>query len=248
MKGVIFDIEGKFAHFRKIFTNSSSLSYTVPPRTTIQGIIAAILGYERDTYYSRLHSSKVQIGVRKNCATYSMTHTLNYIRAVSPGELVKPKEHTQIPFEILASENKVSYRVYVASNDFDDLEIFINRLREERYVFPPSMGTAFFSADISLIAVADFMQYSPDEVVPIATVINSDVVEKLDMRMLQGNWHNISLIKEKMPRDFNNYREILPAPSYFVETNGNPIYVKLKEGEVCWKVSYNQTDENVVFM
>ena len=65
MRGVIFDIESKYAHFRKVYTNSSSLTYSVPPRTTLEGIIAAILGYERDTYYKMLDSSSVNIAVKK---------------------------------------------------------------------------------------------------------------------------------------------------------------------------------------
>ena len=72
MRGVIFDIEGKFAHFRKIYTNSSSLSYLVPPRTTVQGIIAAMLGYERIL----LHQVDRDVFiVEKNYPTYMMTHT-----------------------------------------------------------------------------------------------------------------------------------------------------------------------------
>ena len=112
MRGVVFDIEGNFAHFRKIYTNSSSLSYTVPPRTTIQGIIAAILGYERDSYYSYMDEN-LNISVKKNYPTYKMTQTLNYIKAESTGELVRPKNHTQIPFEVISAKPKVSYRIYV---------------------------------------------------------------------------------------------------------------------------------------
>ena len=48
---LVFDISGKFAHFRKYYTNSSSLTYLVPPRTSIYGLIAGILGLERDSYY-----------------------------------------------------------------------------------------------------------------------------------------------------------------------------------------------------
>ena len=45
---------GKMAHFRKVFSNSSSLSYYFPPRTTIMGMVAAALGMERDSYYGEL--------------------------------------------------------------------------------------------------------------------------------------------------------------------------------------------------
>jgi|LFRM01.1.fsa_nt_gb CRISPR-associated protein Cas5h len=248
MRGVIFDIESKYAHFRKVYTNSSSLTYSVPPRTTLEGIIAAILGYERDTYYKMLDSSSVNIAVKKNCPTYTMTHTLNYIKAVSPGELVKPKKHTQIPVEILAAEANVSYRVYVAGDSFEDLETLIRRIKHEKYVFPPTMGTAFFLADISFVAEADFKRYFTDETVPIATVINTELVDKLDLGIAMDSRHEMSLYKEKMPKDFGEGRILQPAVSYFVETSGKPIYAKLKEGVSCWKVSYGKMEEVIVFL
>ena len=54
MKIIVFDIKGKFAHFRKFYTNSSSLTYGIPPRTAICGILAAILGLERDSIMKSL--------------------------------------------------------------------------------------------------------------------------------------------------------------------------------------------------
>jgi CRISPR-associated protein Cas5h len=248
MRGVIFNLESKYAHFRKIYTNSSSLTYSVPPRTTLQGIIAAILGYERDSYYEMLNSSRVHIGVRKNCPTYTMTHTVNYIKAVSPGELVRPKAHTQIPVEILAAETQVSYRVYVTGDNFSDIDTLIRRIKHEKCVFPPTMGTAFFLADVCFIAEVNFERYKTNETVPISTVINTDIVEKLDINIMKEGQCEISLYKEKMPRDFGEDRTLYPSVPYFVETNGNPIYVKLKDEEVCWKVKYGQEEEFVVFM
>ena len=201
MRGVIFDIESKYAHFRKVYTNSSSLTYSVPPRTTLEGIIAAILGYERDTYYKMLDSSSVNIAVKKNCPTYTMTHTLNYIKAVSPGELVKPKKHTQIPVEILAAEANVSYRVYVAGDSFEDLETLIRRIKHEKYVFPPTMGTAFFLADISFVAEADFKDILQMKQYRSQQLLTQNC-RKLDLGIAMDSRHEMSLYKEKMPKDF----------------------------------------------
>lgn len=64
---IIFDIMGRNAHFRKFYTNSSSLSYLVPPRTVIAGLIAGLLGLpserftndEKETYYEKFKSGKL---------------------------------------------------------------------------------------------------------------------------------------------------------------------------------------------
>ncbi len=112
MKVIVFDLYGKFAHFRKFYTNSSSLSYSIPPRTTIEGMIGALLGYDRDSYYEILGADKLKIAVKKMSKTRKIMQSLNYIKADSPGKLKFPKEHTQIPFEILVGDEIIKYRIY----------------------------------------------------------------------------------------------------------------------------------------
>jgi CRISPR-associated protein Cas5h len=56
MEIISFDVGGKMAHFRKYYANNTALSYTVPPRTTLMGLLAAILGRGRDTYYKEMAS------------------------------------------------------------------------------------------------------------------------------------------------------------------------------------------------
>jgi len=240
VRGVIFDIEGKYAHFRKTYTNSSSLSYTVPPRTTIQGIIAAILGYERDSYYTYMDES-LHISVRKNTPTYKMTQTLNYLRIEKSSEFTKPTKHTQIPFEIIASSKNVSYRVYVGGDTFKDMDVLITRLKNTQYVFPPTLGTAFFLADIEFVSEVHFEKYVSETFTPISSVIKADAVEKIKLE-------EIALLKEKMPRSFGQNRTLKPLESYFIENSCKRITARLKDGFACWKVDYEGCEEFIVFM
>jgi CRISPR-associated protein Cas5h len=240
VRGVVFDIESVFAHFRKIYTNSSSLSYSVPPRTTIHGILAAVLGYERDSYYSLMDSS-LHVSVKKNNPTYKMTHTLNYIRAESAGDLVKAKKHTQIPLEVISSAPNVSYKVYAAADKFSDMEMLIKRLKNNRYVFPPTLGTAFFLADISNVSEAIFYEQDYCDFMEVSSIINADAVEEIKIK-------EMALLKEKMPRAFGKERTIKSMASYYVEDTGGTITTKLKKGYPCWKVNYMKNEEFVVFM
>jgi len=72
-------LSGKFAHFRKFYTNASSLTYTIPPRTTICGILASILQIPRDEYYDLMSSDKLGIAISlKNNNYLKIFQTLNY--------------------------------------------------------------------------------------------------------------------------------------------------------------------------
>ena len=223
MKIAVFDIEGRFAHFRKFYTNSSSLSYSVPPRTTIEGIIGAILGYERDSYYKKLSSERLHISVKKNKPTRSITQTLNYIKATSAAQLYAPQEHTQIPFEIISGwgEDSVSYRIYAASEEsyMDELR---DRLAAERYVYPPSLGTVFFQGYIKNVPCLDILTEESDSYVSIDSVVPLCNIEEIEI----GDYQ---LIKEKMPRDFDENREIKRAETYIFDQRGYPVRFKVKD-------------------
>jgi len=240
VKGLVFDIESRFAHFRKVYTNSSSLSYTVPPRTTIHGIIAAVLGYERDSYYSHMDAN-LYVSVKKNNPTYKMTQTLNYIKAESASELIKPKNHTQVPFEVITSIPNVSYRIYAGGDSFSDMDILIERLKQERYVFPPTLGTAFFLADIKFVSEVWFEKHTSSDYTPISSVVIADAVNELKLE-------EMSLIKEKMPRAFGENRTLRAMESYYIEDNCRMITAKLKNSSPCWRTSYGENEEFIVFM
>src|SRR6056297_2393425 len=45
---LIFDISSEYGHFRKYNTTTSPLTYSVPTRTSIAGILGAVLGMERE--------------------------------------------------------------------------------------------------------------------------------------------------------------------------------------------------------
>jgi CRISPR-associated protein Cas5h len=60
MKVLVFDVWGEFGHFRKHYTTTSPLTYSIPPRTAIAGMIAAIEGFGKDEYL-QYFSKEMQI-------------------------------------------------------------------------------------------------------------------------------------------------------------------------------------------
>lgn len=238
MKIIIFELWGKFAHFRKFYTNSSSLSYSVPPRTTVEGIIAAILGYERDSYYEILNVDKLGIAVEKVSRTRKIMQSLNYIRATSPGDIISPKEHTQIPFELLTGDTNIRYRFYVTHKDKNILEDIQSRVLNNNPVYPLCFGSAPFGCYIDYVDSVVGKWIESNEYETVTTVINNEKIEEIDMENIQG-----SLIKERMPRDFGEGRIINELGTYVYEESGNPLKVKIK-GEYL-KLS---NGENIVLL
>jgi CRISPR-associated protein Cas5h len=246
MRVLVFDLTGSLAHFRKIYTNSSSLSYSLPPRTCLAGIIAAMLGRERDSYYQEFNLEHSFIAVRKLGKTRKIMQTLNYMRATGNRELMVAREHTQIPFELVCGDPELHYRVYFAGNPgtYEELK---QRLIKDKYVFPPYLGAAPFSATVSFVAEASCQRLQAQGMLEVATPINSRNIVKFFFDRMQDN---VALVKERMPVDFTAERYPVASASYIYDENASVLPVSINEN-MCWRVAYKweeqEIEENIIF-
>lgn len=145
---ISFEIYGKVAHFRKFYSNASALTYSLPPRSTIIGILASILGYERDTYYESL--DKFLIGVQILNPIKKVFQRMNYLKIESKNinEFSGTDNRSQISVELIfpndIKTDNVSYRIFVGvkdKNDFDYIKLKEN-FKESKFLYGISLGTA----------------------------------------------------------------------------------------------------------
>lgn len=118
MEVISIDISGKFAHFRKFYVNNTALSYSIPPRTTIMGMLASIQGKDRDSYYNEMASDKIRIGVRILCPIKKSFHRVNLLSIKNVNDFRGKSGRTQVPFEVVSGLNPktdfVKYRIYIS--------------------------------------------------------------------------------------------------------------------------------------
>lgn len=254
-KVLIFDIKGPMAHFRKYYTNSSSLSYLFPPRTVVVGLIAGLLGLpserhtkeKEDIYYEKFDEKSCLVAISLRSEIRRIMQTVNYIRTKSLSEVDGSAGGTQIPLEILLPENgyDVIYRVYFYHVDegiYDELK---ERLEKQMFVFPPYLGITEFLASIDYIDEGKVSKNSDHEV-----ELNS--VCKLKEVELDFSGKDLQYITEKMPTGFSNDRIPRKPEEYVLEVKGDIMRVKLKEGAICYSISYSENghrlSENIMFM
>jgi len=260
-KLLIFDIKGSVAHFRKFYTNSSSLSYTFPPRTTITGLIAGMLGKERDSYYEDFSSERCKVAVSIRTPVRKIMQTVNYVQTKKSEGGIKGVNlsagHTQIPLEIVLpsqSSKELKYRIYFYHNDkimWDLKEV----LELDKFVYPPYLGISELLAEVSFI---DFIKgkqisrFSDSETsVEIATVVNVEQIPKGGLIFEQNSGKALQYVKERMPLEFDLDRKLRKGASFIYEKNQNKIKLKIK-GDY-YRIDYQDPGkgaiiENIVFM
>lgn len=236
MKVLIFDIKGKMAHFRKYYTNSSSLSYYFPPRTTLNGLIAGIIGLKRDTYYELFSKENSFVSVSIKTKLRKIIQVVNYIWAERKEELNLSKgQHTQIPFEIVLPDNfndYITYRIFFYNKNNEIFNKIIDALKNKKYIYPPYLGISQFIGEI------EFIDFKEPEILKsnkltITSILNLDYLK--NGKLIQKE--NRIYIKERMPYDFTSNRIISSEPKDFIiEINSGVIDFECEDSIEYFKI------------
>lgn len=253
MNVVVFDLKGSMAHFRKYYTNSSSLTYSFPPRTVLMGIIAAIMGFERDSYYEKLDSSRLAVALK--VPVRKIFQTVNYIRTKKDediGEICKLNRvpRTQIPVEFLMpAEGKSSlrFRVFFSHPDDELLGAFLEKLREGKTFYPLYLGITECPALAEYIGFYNEKNYEiilPGETVSVNTVVNIALVNKIDTTAELPT----TLFREKIPFSFGPERTLRPPIAVAYTSDGSPFRLSLKTPTYKFYDEKVNLEENIVFL
>lgn len=256
MEVISFDISGKIAHFRKYYSNNTALSFSIPPRTTIMGILAAICGMPKDSYYELFSSHNLDIGIAPLSRMKKTIHRLNLLRVLGPGDFKGRQGRIQTPFEIVTGNNikdsAVAYRVFLRPLDLP-IAVYTqlkDLIRTKANSFALTLGTANFNAYMS-----NYQEYDVEETadfkgfVHFDSAINSDDILEIELEKESEGMINI-VEEELMPADFvaNYNRELLKMNRMLYSVSSSKLKASLKDGAVIYKLSNEILIQTIQFM
>lgn len=226
---LVFDLVGPMAHFRKFYTNSSSLSYHLPPRTALGGILAALLDRERDGYYEELSLERARIGVALKTPVRTFMQTVNYLYTKEEG-WDGSKGHTQIPLELVLPrppDRVLRYRVYFTHEDEALLEELNKQLQDERYKYPLYLGLTECPAWVKnprLYKASELrILRDPEKALPVETAV--------PLPRLAGNVklrEGLHIYKDRMPLDFHSDRRLKAVSEVLWEAECHPLVLPVR--------------------
>lgn len=146
-----FTVRGPWAHFRRIDTTTEKLTYRVIPRTTVAGLIAAVLGRPRNSYYDAFapEASAIAITPQSRLDTMSVPiltlpteeGDIKTAAGVTGKTVVDPeqiyKERKRRTFEYILNP---AYRIDLVLDDVTTFERLSQMLNEGRSVYTPYLG------------------------------------------------------------------------------------------------------------
>lgn len=218
-KLLAFDIWGDYAYFRRGYTSTSTITFPFPSRTTISGLIAGIVGLERDSYHEIFNEDNSKLGLRILNPIKKTNINLNYINTKEGFLLsdIKSNPRVQVQAEFLKD---VKYRIYVSLEDTKLMEELFSNLNEHKSVFTPCLGISECLADFNL-AYDDFISLkmlNEDNV-----YINSVFLKNTgDLIIESGKKYGIV----KSPGFMDSDRNVSKFLEFYYEENGKPIKIK----------------------
>lgn len=264
MEILSFEIRGKMAHFRKYFANNTAFSFSIPPRTTLMGIVAAAMGWSKDSYYEKLASDKIQFAVRVLNPLKKSFHRLNLLSIKSLGNVAKhlssdfrgENGRIQTPFEVISgwniSKNDVRFEVFLKATDLgtETFEEIKNHFLNKEPVYNISLGAANFSAQIKNVQVLNddvIQKTDSDDFIELHSAVPVEQVDKLEFH--KDQFENYNFVEEDMlPGDFkaNGNREVVKMNKLLFSITENPLRVKLNSS--FYQLKNKEEIINIQFM
>jgi len=224
---VAFDLVGPMAHFRKFYTNSSSLTYHVPPRTALAGILAALLGLRRDTYYDLFSLDRARIGVSLRAPVRTLVQTVNLLQTKT-GDWHGGESRTQIPTEWVLPKSQdcrslLRYRVFFQHRDTGLTREVAARAQGNRYAYPLFLGVAYCPAWMknALLYEEDQVQWEDRAIAAkVDTVVLTERLQGVPLRP------GLRVLPDRMPLDLEPGRTLRAIANVIWEDQAQPLPVR----------------------
>lgn len=233
---VRFRFQGRVGHFLRAEMNASALSYPIPPRTVLLGLLGNILGLAKDEAPSILGDAAIAVGGNVPRRHYHRANVRKAFPAALPTRIKPVKSPdsqdegtgsgyvSQVVQEWLLDPDFVIYAGSPGPADwFSDLD---RRLREMKSHFTPCLGLAWMIAQVRWETSGQAQPLS-EGIYDIHTVCPRSEGNQLALpRLLERKDHAVQEVR--MPRTVSSQRVFTHA-NYYLEMQGRPIPVRTNQ-------------------
>ena len=165
-----FEIWGKFASFRDPFTISQNISLPIPPKTTVAGMLASILGVEEylgRSEFSSFDYSVVPLNpIRKksfsqnyiNDYTSKVQAQINSLKKSDSAKLAEGFRDKKSPQKPINREILLDVRYLIFIKKFTDEDTITRHLENKISKFPLYLGNSEFAGNFKSVKIYDVQE------------------------------------------------------------------------------------------
>lgn len=221
-KILVFDIWGNYGHYKKIYATTSALTYPIPFKTAIYGLVGAIIGLDKyeNAYLNVFQpgSCKIGIEVRREPTTQRIHTNLS----PEPGPIRSNRKPTLL--ELL---RRPKYRIFFSHKNDEIYQKLKTHLNEHTSVYTPCMGLANMIANFKFKGEYDYKKEDESEYLLNGVIPQKNVVELNPVvnRESQNEIVQIGMYALEMDTE----RNVTKRDSVLFDRKNSPIRAKVKE-------------------
>lgn len=217
-KVLVFDVWSEYAYFRKFFTTTSPLTFSLPPRTALCGLMGAILGFPKDTYLEKFSRIDASFAVRLLNPVKKVRFSENLIDTESVQTMNIIKQHTRIKFEFLKDAR---FRIFFTHTDPEIYAAACEMISNHKCVYTPCLGISEHIANFAYIGEFTLKRIEMPPEVSLESVIPKDQIQKIQFE--SGKEY----MTETLPNEMTKDRTVTGYQQFMFERNGKPILAKV---------------------
>lgn len=224
MEVVTFSWQAKYGHFLRAESNVNALTYPVPPRTAVLGLLGAILGLEKDVLALELADAQITVCGAPPEKFWHRVKLRKDPPASIPWQVRKGQKGSTAPEKAALIRQewlwRPKFRIHATLPDQEKLfSELVDRLRLRRWHFTPCMGLSEMLADVL------FESCHTAETLPPGRYSVSGLCPE-DVTKLYGPY-GISVHMLHMPHSVTHDR-MFEHKGYYIERQGKTILVETK--------------------
>ncbi len=240
---ICFKMWADYGHFSHPATIYSSLTYPIPPKTTVMGMLGAIIGLDKmdivnpsaQNNYNLLNKMQYSVIIKqlKGKKNFTFNGVKNALPSIKPKLYVqKIKQRKQFYRELLINP---SYEIYLDFSRLDSEIVFkiIKNLQTKKSIYPLYMGINFCLANFEYVGDFSAKLVNADNFVDIHSFVPLPANFKIEPNRTYSDIRIATSIDNG--RLFGNFKDLL------VETTGKPIKVQVNQ-------YYNINEKNLIFI
>jgi len=244
METLVFDINASFGHFKVPYTTTSPLTFPIPPKTSVAGMVGCIIGLDKTDYlnYFNHDDFKIAIEILKPIKMFIINENFINVKNVKYfARMPKGKScRTQINIEFLKDP---SYRIYLYHKNDKIFKELQNNLQEHKSIYTFCMGLSECIGNFHYIGkyVAKMIEEN-NSIVKLSSVLPLSKIDKNNIFF--DTSENKKYIKIHLPTHIDNNRELVLSDEIIIEREGETIDIKLDK---FWKIDIDGSDKNILF-
>lgn len=174
-------VRGPWGHFRRVEGNIVKQTYRIMPRTTVSGLLAAVLGIERDGYYDLFGPGKSAIAVEPVAELRTVNMPVNALSTADENlqslngrgkisvKLPDPTDlRQQHNYEVLVDP---AYRIDIALADEERYQELRETLASGKSHYVPSLGLSEYLAELEFHGEFQIEDGSDEGVVAVDSAV-----------------------------------------------------------------------------